>query len=344
MVSPVFAQEQTCPVCATKFSVQRVRSSALRIARRDTDYCIYYEGPNPFIYSVWVCPECHYAATDQQFNITFSDFQIDRLKKGLDLLKRTEPDFSGERNWDTVIRGCELAIRTAQIYQAKTSYLGALFLRAAWACRFAGQPAREKEFISEAANQYQKAYEGDSHHTKTSEPKMLYLIGELHRRAGRPKESIIWYSRAVSHPNAKQEAEVERLARDQWFIAKSEAKALAELTENASEDTDESSELSESTLNSSSPEAVVIPDAAADTVTPSPVKSRPMVSMMMQVYQDQATWLQATTNKAYDQHHQILEKTTIVRAILDAVNQIEIPPASLKDEQSLREFLQQCLK
>lgn len=336
MVSPVFSQEQTCPVCSTNFKVQRVRSSTLRVLRRDTDFCVIYEGVNPLIYSVWVCPECHYAATDQHFHNPLSDFQLDRLKKGLSLFKGEEPDFSGERSWDTVIRSYELAIRTAQIYHAKASYMGALFLRAAWACRFAGKQTQEKEFITGAADQYQKAYEGE-HDARASEAKMLYLIGELNRRAGRPKEAIMWFSRAVRHPGIKREAEVDRLTRDQWLLAKNEAKDLADSEETGPEDTKSSGEQPEP--------LAVAPNLAAPsgTVNASPSGNRPLVNMLVNLYQDQVTWLQGITNKAYEKHHRLLEKAAVVRAVLDAFSQVEIPAERLQNEDALREYLVQTL-
>ncbi len=337
MVSPIFSQEQTCPICSTKFKVQRIRSSALRVLRRDTDFCVIYEGANPLVYSVWVCPQCHFAATDQHFQDPLSDFQLDRLKKGLSLFKGDEPDFSGERTWDVVIRSCELAIRTAQIYHAKASYLGALFLRAAWACRFAGKQTQEKDFIAGAADQYQKAYEGESNDTRVSEPKMLYLIGELNRRAGHPREAILWFSRAVRHPGIKREAEVDRLARDQWLLAKNEAKELEDSGQMPPEETESSAGQSESQALASDPAAT------SGTVNPLPSGNRPTVNMLVHLYQDQVTWLQGITNKAYEQHHRLLEKAAVVRAVLDAVSQVEIPADRLQDEVVLREYLVQAL-
>lgn len=346
LVSPIFSQEQTCPVCEKKFTVQRVRMSAQRVARRDTDFCIHYEGVNPLMYSIWVCPECHFAATDQHFRTELSDFQLDRLRKGLSLFKGTEPDFSTPTDWATVLRGYELAIRSGQIYHMKASQLAVLFLRAAWVCRFAEKPDQEKQFIKEAVALYQQAYEKESTGGLTGEPKLLYLIGELHRRAGNPKEAVMWFSRAVRHPGVKQNAEIERLARDQWLTAKEEAKAM-ELGDNPNnqEETSPEGEEAAQGIDSNTPPPGGDPTSEPEEDETFPkYANRPKVNMMATIYQDQNNWLQSLTNRAHESHRVILEKTAIVRAVLDAAGSLEVPSEALSGEKTLRDYLVKVLK
>ncbi|HEX3030776.1 MAG TPA: DUF2225 domain-containing protein, partial [Bacillota bacterium] len=223
-------------------------------------------------------------------------------------------------------------IRSAQIFQAKASYLGSLFLKAAWCCRFAGQRDSELEFMFEAAKYYQHVFEHETKDLKMSEARLLYLIGEMYRRSRKYNDAVKWFSLAVSNPGIKREPEIERLARDQWLQTKADLKEAQELAEQNGEEF-----VLEQTVTSSSDDSEVTVSEAEVAVANAKVL-RTTVSMYTQIYQDQYEWLRTLSNRAHSEHQKVLEKNEIVRAALDAVLGVEVPSEHLETEETLTNF------
>jgi len=328
MTSPYFTQEKTCPVCQTKFHVTRVRSSAYSVMRRDTDFHVTYHGINPTYYTVWVCPQCNYAAPDRNFEETLRPAELERLTKGLPLLKSEEPDFSGERNPQVAMRTYELAIRTAQLRNAGPGFQAGLFLKAAWLCRELQDNDLEHEYLSQACKLYEQSFSTESGGAgKLSEPGLMYLIGELNRRTANYSQAVQWFSRAVSHPLIKKEAEIERLSRDQWALAREQAKENPQV------------EQGQSAANTGSELAARL-DAPAIEKETGPVSKQQIKrdrfknKLFASLYTDQIEWLQKISNNCHAEKKAFIERESIIRAVLDAVMETcpEVPPGKSEDE------------
>ena len=304
-----FEQQKVCPVCQTKFTVTRVRSSACFVISRDTDFRVKYRDIDPLLYSIWVCPGCQYTNTDKDFNQEFGPHELERLKKGLGMLKSDEPDFSGQRNMQTGLRTMELALRTAMVRQVPSIVLAGYYLRAAWVCRELGKTEEELKNIEQARNNYQKSFEKEwgRYAAKMSDSRIMYLIGELNRRLGECEEAIKWFSRAVMNKDIKSEPEINRLVRDQWEIAREEYKRQ------------------QAGKTQQPPAVEVSPNLAPPTAVENKTveiesKSRgSKVKMYMGLYMDQVDWLKNMSNKVYDKYKITLEKEAVARAVFDAV-------------------------
>jgi uncharacterized protein (DUF2225 family) len=313
MASVFYEQEKKCPVCDTKFKVTRVRSSACFVTERDTDFFIRYRDVNPVHYSIWVCPNCNYASTEKNFPEPLRPVEMERLKKGLPLLKQEEPDFSSERSLQVALRATELAIRTAQLRQSGFGFMASLFLRAAWVSREMGNAALEKEYLRKALDLYKSSYEKEGFGpTRLSDVRLMYLIGELNRRLGQYEEAIQWFSRVVMHKDIHKEPEIQRTARMQWEQAKEEFKTAPK------------------TGDSSPAPALTVPAAADNTppandnkAAPVPVsqvsRHRPKSKMFASLYNDQIEWLKHLSNTCHEREKVLLERETILRAVVDAV-------------------------
>ncbi|AVX20539.1 MULTISPECIES: DUF2225 domain-containing protein [Carboxydocella] len=220
MSNQIFSVKKTCPICHTVVEVYRVKSSSYSLIGRDSDFCPQYSGINPLLYQVAVCPQCHYAAPSKTFGTDHPSEEKERLKTLLPILKAKDPEFKFEPNWTYAAMAFELLIRTMQICKKPPHKLAPLFLRTAWCYRFLGNQEKEIFFLELACKHYEENYLNSYTQNEMSEVRQLYLIGELKRRLGKFDEAIFWFSKVVSHPQIKNEPEVERLAREQWYITK----------------------------------------------------------------------------------------------------------------------------
>ena len=334
-----FEQQKVCPVCQTKFTVTRVRSSACFVISRDTDFRVKYRDIDPLLYSIWVCPDCQYTNNDKDFIQEFRQHELERLKKGLPLLKSEEPDFSGERTPQKALRAVELAIRTAMVRQAPAIVLAGFYLRGAWLLRDLGKTKEEINFIEQAKKLYQHSFEKEwgRYDEKMSDTTVMYLIGELNRRMGDNEEAIKWFSRTMTNKDFKSQPEINRLVRDQWEIAREDYKKqqanpvpAAAASENVSDKNISDNNISDKNIS----------DSNGETKTSRGSK----VKLILSLYLDQVDWLKKSASRVYDKHKVFVEKEMVARAIIDAVME-KIPDlGDFKSEEELKNLIKNRIK
>jgi len=334
-----FEQQKQCPVCSNKFTVTRVRSSACFVTQRETDFHVKYRDINPLLYSIWVCPDCQYTNNDKDFIQEFRQHELERLKKGLPLLKSEEPDFSGERTPQKALRAVELAIRTAMVRQAPAIVLAGFYLRGAWLLRDLGKTKEEINFIEQAKKLYQHSFEKEwgRYDEKMSDTTVMYLIGELNRRMGDNEEAIKWFSRTMTNKDFKSQPEINRLVRDQWEIAREDYKKqqanpvpAAAASENVSDKNISDNNISDKNIS----------DSNGETKTSRGSK----VKLILSLYLDQVDWLKKSASRVYDKHKVFVEKEMVARAIIDAVME-KIPDlGDFKSEEELKNLIKNRIK
>lgn len=224
MNKDLFDREIQCPVCKNIFHTKRVKSSACRIEKRDTDFCITYSSTNPMFYGAIVCPMCGYAALESNFkDITPQGKKIIEAT----ITKRWVPrSFGEERDVHDAIEAYKLALVCGQLLNHKKGNLGNICLRLAWLHRFI-KSQREQEFLAHALNCFEEAFLHEPLPIgNLDEVSLTYLLGELNLRLGRYVESIDWFNKAVGNPLIKRNKKLEMQAREQWRTAKEEFKRL----------------------------------------------------------------------------------------------------------------------
>ena len=127
----LFEYETNCPVCDHKCRVLRARSSRLMVQRRDPDFCVYYSGLDPYLYNVWICPECGYVGPEGDFLSGLPEKIKNTLKAFLQD-KNVKFNFTGERTVAQAIMLHLWAIKLAEVSRQKSSALAALNLKLAW--------------------------------------------------------------------------------------------------------------------------------------------------------------------------------------------------------------------
>lgn len=224
----IFERDEKCPICATKFKVRMVKPSHVKPTTRDSDFCQHYEGLNPLLYDVWVCPECLYAAKRKEF-LDMKPVAKKKLQEAL-LRNKGVPksvNFSEYRDINSAIYAFELAVPCYEIKEASDEVLAGLNMRAAWLCREAGDEDREKYYLRQAIEGYLHFFEWKSETgSKLGEVGLMYILGELYRRVGEYRESVRWFGRVVIHEDIKRQPEIERLTRDSWQDARAKEREM----------------------------------------------------------------------------------------------------------------------
>ena len=214
----LYNKEVTCPVCSKKINVTKVKSKGSKVSKRDTDFCVFYEGINPLFYDVWVCENCGYAAQSERFEeIPTKDAKLILQKLTPRWNKRS---FAGERSIDTAIETFKLLLFNLQLRGAKSSEYARACIRIAWLYRMKNDE-KEQEFLIFALKHYTDTYEKENFPVdKLDEYTCLYIIGELNRRAGKYEEAVKWLSRLMSSPDARKNPGLIDTARDQFQLVK----------------------------------------------------------------------------------------------------------------------------
>lgn len=223
MLDALFIVEKDCPICEKKIKVTRVRSR-LDMIKQDTDFCCQYKNVNPYYYTIWFCPHCSYAAQDTYFD-EIVPAAAERIQKFFSD-RNVSIDLSGTRTREQAIVSYQLAILCAELAASPASRLAGLHLRLGWLYREAGQKEEERVILAKAAEYYEKTLAQESMPVgPMSELTITYLAAELLRRTGANEKALLYLSKVVSSPQAREEKRIADLARDVWQDMRAAAKA-----------------------------------------------------------------------------------------------------------------------
>lgn len=224
MIEELYERTIRCPICNREFTTKKLRTSAIRVLKRDEDFCPYYEGENPLFYGVFVCIHCGYAALEGDFSKKTQEAK----KRIIDIItpRWKTRSFGERRNLDEAIEVYKLALLCGNVLEDKNSTIGKLCLRLSWFYRYKGDLKEERKFVSFTIDSFEKAFTGERiSGGEYDEIAMLYLLGELNRRVDNYNKSIIWFDKVLSHPHIKRKRHIEIKARDQWSLARNQYKA-----------------------------------------------------------------------------------------------------------------------
>ncbi|EFM11766.1 Protein of unknown function DUF2225 [Paenibacillus curdlanolyticus YK9] len=225
-MEPLYLTKLSCVCCDTEFSTSRVRSSFKRQWRTDSDFCGHYkDGINPEYYVVRVCPECGYAFTENGI-ARLSDKQralyFEKIGRHWD-----GRNYGGERTTAKALETYKLALLCAQIVGEKDRVMASILHHIAWLYREQNNQEQETRFLQHALDAYVRVYELEG--SPLNNAKLMYLIGELHRRTGRPNDAIRWFSRVVNDKRIVDAAMI-KACREQWQLIRTEHAGLSDET------------------------------------------------------------------------------------------------------------------
>ncbi|MEF2968480.1 DUF2225 domain-containing protein [Paenibacillus sp. M1] len=216
-LEPLYQIKVTCGNCEQTFSTSRVRPSFKRAVRTDTDFCGYYRAENPDFYVVRVCPYCGFASTEN-FNPRLSDMQRTKFYEGIGS-KFVQRDYGGHRDWETALEAYKLGLLCAQTIGEKERIVASLLQHIAWLYRYRENREQEQRFLKFSLESYIRVYELED--SQGSDARLMYLIGELHRRTGNYNEAVKWFSRVINDKRIMDAAMI-RACREQWAAVREE--------------------------------------------------------------------------------------------------------------------------
>lgn len=214
-----------CPVSNTRFLALNVRPEVSHVKARDADFREIVVGPNPLWYLMYVCPDCAYAAYPDDF-ANASAAEVSALAGHT--AERQElvggASIAGERTIDLAILSFRLAVECYLLRAPNGQRLGGVYHRLAWLHREAGDPENERGYLAEALEQY-RAVVQQGELSGAAEVALLYTIGDLYLRLGRPVDAVKWLQRASQHPDFRSQPELGKLLRERWTAAREAARA-----------------------------------------------------------------------------------------------------------------------
>lgn len=216
-LEPLYQIKVTCSNCENVYSTSRVRPSFKRAVRTDTDFCGYYQAENPDYYVVRICPSCGFASTEN-FNSSLNDQQKVRFREVIG--KRfVQRDYGGPRDWDSALEAYKLGLLCAQTIGEKERIIASLLHHIAWLYRYKDNKEQEQRFLQFSKESYIRVYEKED--MQGSDARLMYLIGELHRRTGANNEAVKWFSRVINDKRIMDAAMI-RACREQWAVLREE--------------------------------------------------------------------------------------------------------------------------
>jgi uncharacterized protein len=216
-LDPLYQISVTCLHCEKEYKTSRVRPSFRKATKSDTDFCLYFKpgNENPDYYVVRVCPQCGYATTES-FKEALSDRKraIFHEKIGSGWTGR---DLGGKRTHQDALFTYKLALLCSQISGESMRVTAGILHHIAWLYRHAENGTEEARFLRYALEAYIKVYEieGD----EVNNARLMYLIGELHRRLKDYQPAVMWFGRVINDKRI-MDAGMIRACREGWALTR----------------------------------------------------------------------------------------------------------------------------
>lgn len=215
----LYIKRITCPVCKQESDTVKVKSQAVKLLKRDADFCGYYAGVNPVFYGVTQCIHCGYAAFESDFDVVRPAERDALLEKVAS--KWTPRAFNEARSLEDAIALHQMCLLCYSAMQRKPSELAKVCLRLAWFQRMLGNSDKEKHYLTFAMQQYTLAFERESLEADPEEQMLIYyLIGELKRQLADYQGALYWYQETLKLEHTKTRKPIETLVRDQIALAR----------------------------------------------------------------------------------------------------------------------------
>lgn len=225
----VYQRKIRCALCGKESLTSSVRSGRIRFLDTDLDFRPIYDGFDPILYDVVVCPYCGYAALNKYFN-RLSELKAKHVKqkitatyKGKEYPLILDYDMAIER-YKLVLLNCALGhdsnglkayicLKISWLYRGKiqerTKNTKFEKLSAEekliWTETNAGLIEKEVLFIKNAYEGFKIAYDVEEFPIMgIDQGSMEYLIAEMARRIGDFQESKKWLSKVIQRQSSNK--------------------------------------------------------------------------------------------------------------------------------------------
>lgn len=203
-----YESNMQCNCCKKNFTTYKVRPGRFKAVAEDTDFMTIYEGLNPLLYEVSVCPHCGYAyhksmtRTYGPFMLLIQEIYINQLQKVMNIC--------GERTIDEAIASFKLAYLVARAAMEENLILANFAMKIAWLYRLKEDKESEINYLRSARELYHKSFASN----KEGEERLLYLNAELSLRLGDIEEAKRGFSRLIAGREVSNK--YKNIARKRW--------------------------------------------------------------------------------------------------------------------------------
>lgn len=215
-VDNTFVVEKPCPVCEQMTRVVKVRSR-IPVVSRDEDACTHYKDFCPYMYTVWVCEHCGFAADETTFTTKIPDRHLAILRGAL-IGKNIKIPFAEERTLGNASTAFRLALKFLDIINGKASKKAKYAHQLAWIYREAGDVNQENEFLAKAAEFYEAALAKEHFPIgELTDNAVVYLVAAIYYRLGDMQKTTSYLSRLIGDQSVRErEPRIFDKARDLW--------------------------------------------------------------------------------------------------------------------------------
>jgi len=184
--------------------------------KQDPDFCSYYKGINPLFYTIWVCPECGYAADERYFTSIRPKIR-EKIKQFLENRKVNIP-YKEIRTFEEAVNAFKLAIFFAEYIDEPQSRRAGLYIKLAWIYRQAEDRENENKLLQKAVDAYDKSLTTERYPIgQMTDAMVMYLIGVLSWRLGDQGRATQYLSRVIGDQTVRtSQRKLFEMARDLW--------------------------------------------------------------------------------------------------------------------------------
>ena len=211
-----FVLERPCPICGKNTHVVKCKSRLIA-ETTDLDLCIHYKDFNPYLYRVWACEHCGYAADEQKFIRRIPEKTRDKMMDFLQSAGLAMP-FVEERTSEQAIQYLEMAILFNELADPSPNRRANLYLIMAWIHRYDGNTEKEREALDNAAELFDLSLDSENYPVdKMSDTMATYLTGAIHVMRKDYDKATRHLSRIISNQTLRTSSpKIYEMARDMW--------------------------------------------------------------------------------------------------------------------------------
>lgn len=222
-----------CPVCWHTFVTARFKLWVMPVCDTDSDFCPITAGAvHPELYSVMICPNCHFGYYAGKFNtLKIAEHVRREFLTPIQMQERKNLtaglDYSGKRTMLHGVKSFDIAALAVQQLRVRNcvKLAGEFYLKASWLCRKMNHALNERQAQEKALACFEACYRpylrqgggfpgrdaAVSKLDKLAEPLedraiviTGFLAGELARRLGDRDKALRYLQEAVSIPYLHQ--------------------------------------------------------------------------------------------------------------------------------------------
>ena len=228
MAEYTYTVEKTCPICGEKTHVTKMKARLITLST-DEDFCVHYKDVNPYLYRVWLCEHCGFAADEKQFAEGAINPHDKAKIKDLLAGRKINLPYTEERTADEAIRAYKLGLYFAEQLGWPLQKQAGYRMGMAWVYRDTEEHEKEEESLRRAAELYEKSVMKEHYPINGMTDNMaMYIAGAAYYRIGDFEKATQMLSRLMGDQELrKSDAKLFERAQNLWLDLR-EKKAEAE--------------------------------------------------------------------------------------------------------------------